>query len=301
MTDFYYFPSAPTSALGESPLIHLAHANGYPPECYRALAAQLTPLGPVCAYLSRPLQPDQPPHHLRDWGELADDMATALLPLAAQRPLIGIGHSLGGMMTLIAAARHPTLFHALVVIDPVLFPPWLSIANSIVKSLGLTDRLTPLIPATLRRRRQFASREAMFANYRPKPVFARLSDSALWDYVDSMALPQADGTVTLRYPPEWEAQVYRTMPHDGWRYPRRIRQPLLILRGEHTDTFFHPAAARLQRQVPGAVYHTVPNTGHLLPLESPEVVGQLIVEFLTPRIATPPHKHKLAEYHTGLG
>lgn len=299
MTDFHHFPPAPTIAPGERPFIHLAHANGYPPECYRALVAQLSHLGLVFSYLSRPLQPDQPPHHLRDWGELADEMAAALLPLAAQRPLVGIGHSMGGMMTLIAAARHPTLFRALVVIDPVLFPPWLSFANGIVKALGLTDRLNPLIPATLRRRRQFASRDAMFANYRPKPVFARLSDAALRDYVDSMAVPQADGTVTLRYAPEWEAQVYRTMPHDGWRYPRRIRQPLLILRGEHTDTFFHPAAARLQRLVSGAVYHTVPDTGHLLPLEAPDVVGQHIVNFLAPHVAG--REHILAEYPMNLG
>ena len=39
------------------------------------------------------------------------------------RDVIGVGHSLGGVLTLYAAIRRPDLFRALVFIDPVFLPP----------------------------------------------------------------------------------------------------------------------------------------------------------------------------------
>ena len=36
--------------------------------------------------------------------------------------MIGMGHSIGAIVTLRAALREPTLFRALVLIDPVLLP-----------------------------------------------------------------------------------------------------------------------------------------------------------------------------------
>ena len=40
---------------GRGPILHLAHANGFPPESYRSLVRELTPAFRVVAAAARPL------------------------------------------------------------------------------------------------------------------------------------------------------------------------------------------------------------------------------------------------------
>jgi pimeloyl-ACP methyl ester carboxylesterase len=58
------------------------------------------------------------------------------------------------------------------------------------------------------------------------------------------------------------------------------RPPLLIIRGEHSDTFHPPAMRQVLARVPKAQIVTVPDAGHLAPMEKPEEVARLIHEFL---------------------
>jgi pimeloyl-ACP methyl ester carboxylesterase len=61
---------------------------------------------------------------------------------------------------------------------------------------------------------------------------------------------------------------------------KELRPPLLIVRGQETDTFFPSAARMVKQRLPQAVIHTVPGTGHLLPMEKPEEVRRVIFDFL---------------------
>lgn len=267
---------------GSGPLLHLGHANGYPPAAYRQLAAALTDRYQVISYPARPLWPGTRPDDVWHWRTYAVDLLAAF-DGDSVGPLVGVGHSLGGMTLMMAAAARPAQFRALVVIDPVLFNPRMSFVFSLAKPLRNLidfDSRMPLIKPTLRRQRVFDSHDAMFTSYRDKRVFARLGDAALWDYVRALGRPNGDGNIELAWPPEWEAQIYRTMPHDGWRLPRKLRAPLLILRGQYSDTFSDDSARLLQRRVPGSRYVEVPDAGHLLPLEAPEVVAGHIHAFL---------------------
>ena len=49
---------------------------------------------------------------------------------------------------------------------------------------------------------------------------------------------------------------------------------------EDTETDASVAVRKAQRLLPGAVIHSVEGAGHLVPLEKPEEVGQLIRRFL---------------------
>lgn len=274
---------------GFGPPLHFAHANGYPPKAYTPFIETLTPRYRVSAMLSRPLWPDCPPNGLRDWSPLADDLLK-FLDERGERDVIGVGHSLGAVTTLIAALRRPELFRALVLIDPVLLPYPILFLWTLAYHLGLAHRVHPSIPGTLRRRRVFESVETMFDNYRRKPVFNRIDDRGLRAYVEALARPRPDGQVALAYSPEWEATIYMTGPLYEWKlWPqlKELRPPLLIVRGEKTDTFFPSAARMVKQRLPQAVIHTVAGTGHLLPMEKPEEVGAVIHEFLekTERVA----------------
>lgn len=264
------------------PRLHFAHANGYPPRAYEPLLEMLAQDCRVLAAPMRPLWSNADPQALTDWRLLAQDLIDGL-QARPKGSWIGAGHSMGANATLRAALRQPDLFQALVLIDPVLFPPWMTALQWLIVRLGLAYRLHPLARGALRRRTAFDSRQAMFDNYRRKAVFARLDDSALQHYVAALAAPAPDGKVKLSYPAEWEARIYVTASladMEIWGSLPNLKPPVLVLRGSETDTFWESTAARFQRRLPGAVIRSLPQAGHLLPLERPQEVARLMVEFI---------------------
>lgn len=273
-------PAAVVDFGGDGPALHFAHANGYPPEAYAPLLAALTPRYHVRAGRSRPLRPGANPAGLRTWQPLVDDLLADLEAQGA-RGWVGVGHSLGAMLTTSVALRRPEMFRALVLIEPVFFSWRLLTAWNLFRRLGLARYVHPLIPGALRRRRVFASAEEMFERYRRAPIFSRIDEAGLRAYVRALARPRADGPgVELAYAPEWEVAIYATGPLNLWPQLPRLKLPVLIVRGQETDTLRPAAVRRLRRTLPHAVVRDVPHTGHLVPLEAPGVVAGLILEFL---------------------
>ena len=271
---------------GAGPLLHFGHANGYPPAAYTPLFEGLTPHYHVIALRSRPLVPGSDPASLRSWLPLVDDLITFLDAQGAARSggaggWLGVGHSLGAVTTVLAALRRPELFRAIVAIEPVFFNPLKLAAFDIFRGLGLADRVHPLIAGARRRRRVFASADEMFARYRQAAVFSRMDDRALRAYVDAVAAPRADGAgVELAFSPEWEAQIYATGPFNLWRQLAKLSVPMLVIRGADSDTFDPGAVRTLRRRLPQATLIDVPATGHLVPMEQPAQVADMILTFL---------------------
>lgn len=266
---------------GSGPLLHFAHANGYPPGCYLPLIQLLASRYEVMAMCQRPLWPGSDPYSISDWRPLADDLNRFLDSLCCSA-VIGAGHSFGATTTLRLAVQHPDRFTALVLIDPVLFTPGRIYFWRLISRLGLAYRFHPLVPAARRRRSSFPDKAAMFTNFRTKPVFQRLNDDALRAYVDAIGCEDGEGGMTLCYPSEWEARIYVTnmlADLEIWHSLPRLKPPALFVYGAESDTFSHAAAARIKRLLPSAKMVCVEKTGHLIPLEDPQSVFQAIVEF----------------------
>ena len=266
---------------GSSQSLHFAHANGYPPECYRPLLTELSAHYHVLAMHQRPLWPDAQPGSINDWHPLSDDLFR-FLDERNPGPIIGVAHSLGGIVTLRAALRQPKRFRALILIDPVLFPPPMITAMRLIRSFGLSYRLHPLVQGALHRRRVFASREVLLRGYRCKSIFRYMDDASLMVYIEGLTCPCPDGQYKLAYSPEWEARIYVTAvwrDMDLWRGLPRLELPLLILRGSETDTFWASTARRVQRELPSAQIVTLEKATHLVPLERPAEVSALIKNF----------------------
>jgi pimeloyl-ACP methyl ester carboxylesterase len=264
---------------GSGPLLHFAHANGYPPRAYTPLLQTLTPRYHVLSMLARPLWPASTPNGMRDWSVLVDDLIRFLDERGAQG-ILGVGHSMGGVSTLQATLRRPDLFRAIVLIDPVIFSPGRLWLWRIVKASGFGRRLHPLIRSTEQRRREFASLDEMFTRYRRAPVFSRMTDDSLRAYVNSISQARPDGTVELSYPPEWEARVYYSGPPDLWGQVDQLKTPLLLIYGAESNALQTPSVRRMRRLVPHAEYRAVEGAGHLVPLEKPHEVSRLILDFL---------------------
>ena len=271
----------PSFALGsDGPPLHFLHANGYPPACYTPLLELLQKKYHVFGMLLRPLWPDSNPDDINDWDPFSDDLLCFLSNHETAR-VIGVGHSIGAIVTLRAALRDPNKFRALVLIDPVLFPPRRLISWNFIRAIGLGHRLHPMIAASQKRRRTFDNLHTVFRGYRNRKIFRYMSDENLHIYIEGITQPK-DGGYELVFSSEWETRIYFTglRDFDIWRNLPRLKVPVLFIRGAETDTFWEEAAKLVKRKQPMAKMETLEKSTHLLPLERPKEVFDIIQSFL---------------------
>jgi len=264
---------------GQGPLLHFLHANGYPPAVYNRLLSTLASDYRVLASEQRPLwRPPLAAESLRSWDLLVEDLLRRLRPLhEAEGPVIAVGHSLGASVSLMAACREPQHFAALVMIEPPLLPRYYHWALRMMR--GWAEAHVPLINTTLRRRDHWRDEAAVFAHFRRKAVFARLSDQVLWDYVRHGTEPAPDGGRQLRYSKHWEARIYATLVQQQ-KYLQQCQVPLLALRGSESDALVPQVWQQWQLSLPRHQFVEFPHAGHLLPLEAPDELARVMRERL---------------------
>jgi pimeloyl-ACP methyl ester carboxylesterase len=267
---------------GQGSIIHLAVANGFPPRTYQSLLMPLTTTYRVISLPPRALWDDPPPpERLRSWHELADDLLAALDAYAIE-PVIGLGHSFGGVVSLVAAAQHPQRFRALILLDPTIFMSWQFWSLAAMRALGLQMRM-PLVRGALNRRARFDSIDEAYSYWRGKRLFHDWSDDAVRLYADSITRPRSDGQgLELVWLPAWEARYYQTILTTTWHYLGRLRGrlPILTIRGERSDTLTQAVFAKMQRVLPDMSQAEIAGHGHLFPLSAPDATRQVIEAWL---------------------
>jgi len=269
---------------GDGPPLVLTHANGFPPETYRIISEALTPHFSVAIFAQRPLWSAQDPRELRSWRPMAGDLAMAIRERAGG-PVVAVGHSLGGVLCALAAARNPELFSALVLLDPVIFTGLHAFSWSWMKRLGL-GRHFPLVEGALRRRDAWPDRSTVRASWSRKSVFKRWDSRVLDDYIEAGVIDGPEDSVILRYRKEWEARIFQICPHDEWANLHNVAVPTLVVRGETSDTLMPDAARRMAREMPDARVVELEGTSHFLPMEAPDEVARLVIDFAAGRVDT---------------
>ena len=223
---------------------------------------------------------DQPRvERVRHWDIFAKDLKN-LIEQTISPPVIGMGHSLGAVTTYMAAAKHPHLFCAIVLIDPVILPRRLLWLLAAVKFLGLGGNI-PLAKRARRRRRNFKSKqEALRLFAAGRGIFKNWSKEFVHAYLECGLLEKDERTAVLTCDPELEAQIFESIPLNVWRYANKIKCPVLAIRGELSEIFFADAAQRLGTIIADYELQTVAGTGHFPPMEKPQESANLILDFV---------------------
>jgi pimeloyl-ACP methyl ester carboxylesterase len=256
--------------------IVFSHANGFNARTYTTI------LGPAAKDL-RILAVDQrghglsglPPiegHERVSWDDVADDLSV-LLEVLDVRGVVLAGHSMGGTISLLAAAGAPERVRALALFDPVIMPP-----EAVAESRAGRMEESPLVQGALRRRTTFPSREAVVAAYTGRGAFRTWTAEMLADYVADGFRDTSDGQVELSCSPAWEASNFTSHAHDPWAALAVITAPIRILRAEVATTCRidgHEAALLAKGNVQ---VETVPGTSHFLPMERPDLVCRTLLE-----------------------
>lgn len=265
----------------DAPIMHIATANGFPPQTYLPmLRAWLADYRVIC-FPPRALWGGQPPPGYQDWRALADDLLAAF---AAQdmRGMVALGHSLGAIVSLLAAIQEPQRFKALILLDPVFLLPKALDEIGMAWEQQAIDRL-PLVAGAKRRRRFFDNRDDALAHFRAKPLFADWSDEALRLYVEYGTQARADQAgIELAWSPEWEAWYFSTVYLKIWEALPRLNGlvPTLIMRGAASDAFVRQALEEVKLMLPSATYYEMAAQGHLFPQSAPQTTSQMIQAWL---------------------
>jgi pimeloyl-ACP methyl ester carboxylesterase len=205
--------AVPTSPLSEpdapAGTIVFSHGNGFPAGTYRLLFEAWRAAGYRVEAIER-YGHDAAFPVTSNWPHLRDQLIQFIEGLQVG-PVCLVGHSLGGMLSLLAASRRPDLARGLVMLDSPIVTGWRAHSVQVMKRSGLMRRVSPG-RVSQRRRHLWPDRESVYHNFKPKAVFARWDDRVLRDYVQS-GFEERDGQVHLRFSREVETLIYNTLPH----------------------------------------------------------------------------------------
>ncbi|PZP29873.1 MAG: alpha/beta hydrolase [Roseateles depolymerans] len=256
-----------------------SHANSYPAGCYRVLFERWRAAGWRVEALDRFGHDPRFPV-TSNWRRLRDQLLHFIDDeVRPQGQVALVGHSLGGMLSLLAACRRPELASHLVLLDSPVVAGWKAAAVAMAKTTGLVHRYGPSRIA--RERRQcWPDRDAVMAHFAAKKTFARWDPRVLADYVQAGFEPTADGQVKLRFEREVEAQIYRTLPH---HLPlllrlRPPRCPVAFVGGTQSNELRQAGAAPSKALV-GERWRWMEGS-HLYPFEKPDATADLVLELL---------------------
>lgn len=266
MAGIAFGPDAP-------PDIVFLHATGFNARMYRAMLAPLGDRFTVWALDARGHGQTTLPAKLwgyTSWRRHRDDVI-AVLEAHAPKPVTLAGHSMGGTVSLLTAARRPDLVAGLALLDPVIMPAAMYAAFELPFGPLLQRQLLALPRGAARRRAHFESREAAIAAFTGRGVFKTFPAEAIADYVgDGLVEDAKKGGFKLACVPAFEAATYCAQRHDPWGALRRVRAPLVMLRAERGSTVMAASAHRIAALKPEARIAVVEGASHMLPIERPD-------------------------------
>ena len=256
------------------PIIHFAHANGVPSKVYQKLFDLLKDEYDVI-YLPL-IGPDKRYPISNHWTYLVDQVIDSIVRQAKGRPVIGLGHSLGSVLTLMASYQRPELFSQVIMLDPPLIIGKASLFFHLAKIFKpkLVDKITPA-GLSVRRRDHWESREQAAELLGSRGFYQHFDADCFQAYIDHALTndPQRGG-VTLTIPKDDEVAMFRTTPSMWWLPMPKPPVPVHLVVG--SDSVFLkeklPQVAKKKLGIPFSVVEG----GHMFPLEHPVETAEKI-------------------------
>jgi len=209
-------------------LIVFSHANSFPASTYGVLFKSLRARGHRVRALEK-FGHDPAYPVTSNWPHLVQQLADFAGREIEQHgePAWLVGHSLGGFLSVMCAARHPQLgghgVRGVVLIDSPVLGGWRARTLELVKRTQLVGSLSPG-KISRKRRHHWPDRDAALAHFAGKRSFARWHPQVLADYIDHGTLdadtPQGPQRV-LAFDRDVETAIYNTLPHNLDRLLRR--------------------------------------------------------------------------------
>jgi pimeloyl-ACP methyl ester carboxylesterase len=260
------------------PKIQFAHANGFPSRTYTKLFSCLENDFEINFLERHAHNPTFPVSE--NWELLKDELHEEIESCYTQ-PIIGIGHSFGGILHYLLAAENPELYSQIILLDAPIISRISSFALQIGKKINLIDRFSPS-KMTKFRRNLWKTREEAFEHFNAKPKFAAFDEDVLRDYIEHGTVETERG-FELFFKPNIEAKIYRTVPHTLPQNRRNVIIPITYIGGTNSREG-KLAGVNSMKRIKNLRFEIIEGS-HLFPFEKPIETAELIKKIIHRRDA----------------
>jgi pimeloyl-ACP methyl ester carboxylesterase len=185
-----------------------------------------------------------------------------------------VGHSLGGFLSLMCAARYPQLARGVLLLDSPLLGGWKATALGAMKRTQLVGSISPG-RISRQRKNRWPSRDAVIEHFRHKKAFAKWEDQVLQDYATHCTHDEEDERL-LSFDRDVETAIYNTLPDNLDRLLRRhpLKCPVAFIGGRQSEEMKQVGMAMTERVVKGRIMML--DGSHLFPMEKPVATAAAI-------------------------
>jgi pimeloyl-ACP methyl ester carboxylesterase len=256
--------------------IVFSHANGFPAGTYRQLFEAWTQAGHAVHAIEKFGHDPRYPV-TSNWPQLRDEL-THFIEARASAPVCLVGHSMGGFLSVLAAARRPDLVMGVVLLDSPVIAGWRARVLQLAKATGMGERFSPG-HVSKRRRQHWPSEQAAWDHFASKAAFARWAPGVLMDYVRSGTVSDEQGC-HLGFERDIETAIYNSLPHHLARVLRAhpLRCPLAFIGGGQSNEVKQVGLAATRHLAHGRM-STVEGS-HLFPMERPAETAAEVLRWL---------------------
>ncbi len=253
-------------------LLVFSHGNSFPASTYGVMTASLKKRGFSVKSIEKlghdPKYPvtDNWPHVLQELADFVQHESGK-----AGEPAYLVGHSLGGILSLMCAAKHPTLARGVVLMDAPAIGGWRASTLGAIKTTNLVGRISPGA-ISKNRKHTWPDTDAVYTHFKSKRAFAQWDDAVLQDYVSHGTHDvQEDGQVKrhLSFDRHVETHIYNTIPDDLERILKRhpLECPVAFVGGLQSREMKTVGTTLTEKVTQGRMAWM--KGTHLFPMENP--------------------------------
>jgi pimeloyl-ACP methyl ester carboxylesterase len=257
---------------GDSPQILFAHATGFLPWLWHPIIEELTPhkeaWAPyICNYR------DCDPERGLGWDVIARD----LISFCSSQNIgdnLAVGHSMGATVLTIASALFGLQPRGLILIEPIFLP-------EVFYEMDIKLKDHPLASQSIKRKNGWKDENAALEYLKSKSLFAGWDEQMLRFYLKYGMEKQAAGDLKLTCAPRNEAALFMGgKSTNPWSLLKELTCPVLILEGAKSTNKEFVDLHRAVSLLADGRYKSIPDAGHLIPMQKPKEVAKIIKEFL---------------------
>ena len=218
------------------------------------------------------------PKNLKSWAVYRDDVL-AFLDRHVNVPVVLTGHSLGGGISLMTAAKAGDKVRGVAALDPVTLPLIARLALQTSGGRAYAKRRLSLARNAGKRRTDFDSFDAVIESYQGRGAFRNMPDAALRDYVQG-GFVKTDTGVTLTCRPLWEQATFVAQGQNLFTAAQNAPPNMRIVYAGKRSPTIGSQRRKMAKTIGAARVTYEADKSHFFALEDPEFTRDILRDVL---------------------
>ena len=268
------------------PKVIFSHGNSFPASTYKVMLDSVRQRGFGVSAIEK-YGHDAAYPVTNNWPHLVQqlaDFAQAHLDTKGEAAYL-VGHSLGGLLSLMCAIKHPHLAKGVLLLDSPILGGWRATTVGLAKKTSLMGSISPG-RVSQSRRMHWPDKATAMAHFQHKKAFAKWAPQVLQDYI-TYGTEELDGEQVLAFDRDIETAIYNTIPNKIESMIKRhpLKCPVSFIGGTHSREMRLGGMSNLPQITKSRIM--ILDGSHLFPMEKPLAAAAAIEAALRNLGATP--------------